>query len=64
MHVSAQPGVVSKVITWIVGVVIENDVIGPPIPAGTEPDIRWGDPKVKASKPKPRRAATLKPIHV
>jgi hypothetical protein len=44
----------------VIGILIDDDLVGVPEPAIAKGDVVWGDAKEEAAKPKTRRAASCK----
>lgn len=59
MHVRAQPDVVSQIPPVVIGIGVDDDVVGIPQPAVAEVDIVWRDAEVVAIEPEPSRTAAL-----
>jgi len=59
MNVSAQPGVVCEIPTWIVGIFIDHNRVTRPIPAGHETDV--GGRYAEVESPEPEASGTAAP---
>ena len=51
VDVGSEPDVVGQVITLVVGIVVEDDVVAIPVPVITETEIEVGDGEVEAVEP-------------
>ena len=60
VDVSSGPGIVGQVVTGIVGIVVENDVIAIPVPVADVAEIGGGNAEKESAKPEALRSATLK----
>lgn len=57
VYVNAEPRIVGEVPAGIVGIGIEDDVVGSPVPAVAVPHVSGGDGKVESAEPEARRTA-------
>jgi len=64
MDIDTQACVVGEVVSEVVGIVIDHDIVGIPKPAIAEGQVGFGNGKIETAEPEARRAAADKPEHV
>lgn len=57
MDIRAEPWVIGDVPARVIGIIIEDDVIGIPIPVADVPDIKGSDAEVVSAEPETARSA-------
>jgi hypothetical protein len=59
VEVGAQSDVVGEIPAFVVGVIVDHDVVAVPIPVVAVGEVKWGDAEVEAAKPETAGIATL-----
>ena len=64
MDICPQPDVVSQIPAVVIGILIDHDIVGTPVPIVAVVEIIFGNRKIEAAEPEPARAPSFDSKHM
>ena len=64
VNVSASPGIIGKIPSWVVRVLIEDDWVAIPQPIVAEADVSWGNTEIEPAEPETLRSTAFEAPHM
>lgn len=61
MDIGSEPNVVGQIPAVMVGIIVDYDIVGSPVPIVAIIEIIWGDRKIETAEPESARASSLDP---